>query len=73
MEIEEKGPITKYGLMSKRKLYIGVYMTAYDPAYRPIRRHCGVVYNEDKAKLMDSIGSMRGISDVKIYTIDIED
>lgn len=65
MEIEEKGALTKYELMPKRKLYIAVYkMTG--ASYHSMS-------NEIKAELLKSLYSYYGVSNVKIYTVEIDE
>ena len=65
MEIEEKGALEKYELVPKRKLYIAVYkMTG------------GLYYstsNEAKEELLKNIRSYYGVSNVKIYTVEIDE
>ena len=63
MEIEEKGALTKYELLPKRKLFIAVYKLGGGGYYASS--------DEDKQALIKSMQSFYGCSDIRIYTVDI--
>jgi len=65
VSIEEKGNLTKYDLMPKRKLHIGVYKMQGGRYFS-----CS---NENKTELIDCLHKMYGISDIKIYSVEIGD
>jgi len=64
MEIEEKGSLTKYELLPKRKLFIAVYQLGGGGYY--------TTSNENKQELIKYMHSFSGCSDIRIYTVDIE-
>lgn len=64
-EIEEIGDIRKYELLPKRKLYIAVYKMVGGGYYSSS--------NENKADLIKLLHSTYGLTDIKVYTVDIGD
>ena len=64
MEIEEKGSLTKYEPLPKRKLYIAVYKLG------------GAGYfstsSEDKDELILNVQKYYAVKHARIYTVDLE-
>ena len=64
MEIEEKGTLTKYETLPKRKLYIAVYKLGGGAYFS--------TSNEDKNDLILNVQKYYGVNSVRIYTVDLE-
>lgn len=64
MKIEEKGSLTKYEPLPKRKLYIAIYKLGGGAYFS--------TSNEDKQSLILDVQKYYGVEHVRIYTVDLE-